>query len=84
MKKMIILSVLVFSLLIGCTQNLDKIGESCEEIGGNWLNEHNECEQITQEECENLKGTYNECASSCRHIEADMCIQVCVPVCYFN
>lgn len=79
----IILSVLVFSLFVGCTPTAN-IAEHCEEVGGNWLDEHNECEDLTQEQCENLDGTYDECADSCRHIESDMCIQVCVPVCYFD
>jgi energy-coupling factor transporter transmembrane protein EcfT len=59
------------------------IGESCRNLyGGNWLLEHNECENIREEQCFLLGGEFNECASACRHdISAEFCIMACVPVC---
>ena len=56
--------------------------EKCLNEGGDWLSEHNECEHVNKDFCEKTEGIYDSCASACRHDEdADMCIQVCVPVC---
>lgn len=59
---------------------------SCEQQGGTWLSQYNECEGINQEQCTRAMGTFNECASNCRH-DPDYpnvyCIQVCVPICKF-
>ena len=53
--------------------------------GGRWLQEYNECEYLPQQQCENLGGEFNECASACRHDpEAMMCILMCVQVCSFS
>lgn len=52
--------------------------------GGRWLQEYNECEYMPQQQCENLGGKYNECASACRHDpDAQVCIMMCVQVCQF-
>ncbi len=57
----------------------------CENLDGTWLEESQECENISQEECENIVGTFDGCASACRNDpNAMMCIQVCVPVCSFK
>ena len=53
--------------------------------GGRWLQEYNECEYLPRQQCENLGGEFNECASACRHDpEAMMCILMCVQVCQFS
>ena len=53
--------------------------------GGKWLQEHNECEYMNRNQCESLGGSYNECASACRHDpEAQICILLCVQVCEFK
>lgn len=57
---------------------------SCLENGGTWVPEHNECEGISQQQCTLLEGTFDECASQCRHEpEGTVCTEVCVQVCSF-
>lgn len=57
---------------------------ACLSFDGNWLEEFQECEGMSQEQCENLGGNYNECASACRHDpDAEICTQQCVQVCEF-
>lgn len=61
------------------------LSEECINLGGNWIDEAKECEGITKETCENLDGTYNECASACRNDpEAQICTMQCVFVCEFE
>lgn len=53
--------------------------------GGRWLQEYSECEYMPKQQCDNLGGEYNECASACRHDpEAMMCVLMCVQVCSFS
>ncbi|MCA9459018.1 MAG: hypothetical protein KC550_00555 [Nanoarchaeota archaeon] len=57
----------------------------CENAQGTWLEEYNECEYISQELCQEMKGTFNECESACRNDpNAQMCTMQCVAVCNFN
>jgi hypothetical protein len=83
MKKYVmgIIFIFVLSLVTGCgTKEV-----TCEELGGNFLEAQNECEYITQEECDLLGGTFDDCASACRHDpNAEVCITLCVPVCYLE
>lgn len=47
-----------------------------------WLPETNECEGISKDACDDLGGTYNECASACRNDpNAEICTMQCVIVC---
>ncbi len=56
----------------------------CESIDGTWIAEHNECEWMDETTCNQLRGTFNECASACRHQpEATICTTNCVQVCSF-
>lgn len=60
----------------------------CEQSGGTWLEEHNECEAasggLDEAACSELGGTVIECASACRHDpSAQGCIEVCINVCKF-
>lgn len=46
---------------------------------------YKECEDLSKSQCEELGGTFNECASPCRHeAPGTMCAQVCVAVCEFK
>lgn len=56
--------------------------QQCEIFGGKWLPDHNECEGLSQLQCQEVGGTFAECASPCRHDpNAEVCVQLCVPVC---
>ena len=68
-----------FVEVIGTMQN---IVEQCTENGGQWLEEFNECEYISENRCTEMNGEYNECESACRHNpDAEICTAQCVPVC---
>ena len=63
--------------------------ETCLKAGGVWLKEYGEC-NLTKARTDNpemfctntMKGTYNECASPCRHEEnAGACAAVCERIC---
>lgn len=54
----------------------------CQEFNGTWLQEFNECEGISEEQCHTMNGTFQECESACRHIpDAEICTAQCVAVC---
>lgn len=57
--------------------------ESCQQAGGNWIEEHNECEYIGKDWCDAEGGNFNECGSACRNIESEICTMQCVPFCKF-
>ena len=96
MDKKIVFALSVFCVFvfIACTKNTitDKPGtdygeirKQCEKISGNWLEDSKECEGISEKDCKNLGGTFNECASACRNDpKAKMCTEQCVIVCKFN
>lgn len=57
---------------------------ACLSFDGTWLKETKECEGMGKEMCENLGGTYSDCASACRNNpEGGLCTQQCVQVCKF-
>jgi hypothetical protein len=59
--------------------------KGCSDAGGKYLPLFNECENISSAACTTLGGTFDECASACRHApEAVMCTAQCVPVCSFG
>jgi len=61
------------------------LAHTCQEKGGNWIAEFNECEYIKESVCSELGGTFDKCASACRHDpDAEMCTMQCVPVCSFE
>ena len=63
----------------------DRARKACIDAEGKWLQEYNECEGLNQKSCEELGGSFEECASACRHDpKAELCIAVCVNVCKFN
>lgn len=60
------------------------MAQACQEAGGNWLSEYAECEGVRERWCQKQKGSFNSCASACRHdSDAQMCTQQCVLVCSF-
>lgn len=56
----------------------------CIENGGKWIVESKECENISDQVCKKMKGSYNNCADPYRNDKAKICIQKCVRVCKIN
>ena len=56
----------------------------CTELGGNYIAEHEECEYISSQGCQDMGGRFDQCASACRHSPGDVCTMQCVPVCYLG
>lgn len=57
--------------------------EQCTSMGGTWTGY--DCTGIDSNQCQEIGGTFNECASACRNNpEAEMCTMQCVVVCEFN
>ncbi len=59
---------------------------ACTGANGKWIAEYKECEYTTEKACDAMGGTFNYCASACRHGESEsgepvMCTMQCVPVC---
>lgn len=56
----------------------------CLDNDGTWINDHDECEYISENACISANGVYNECESACRHETGDVaCTKQCVSVCEF-
>lgn len=67
------------------TPVVNDLATSCQSAGGNWIEQYQECEMINNDWCKENNGTFNECASACRHdLEAEICTLQCVFVCEFN
>ncbi|MBN1274673.1 hypothetical protein JXA12_00065 [Candidatus Woesearchaeota archaeon] len=74
-----------FNITDGACEDAVNPEGACWSFDGTWLPEYQECEGMSEEQCENLGGTYDGCASACRHDpDAEICIEVCVPVCAFS
>lgn len=61
---------------------------ACEQNGGKWLTQYNECEAtsggLDEKTCMELGGVHKACDSACRHDpNAQGCIEVCINVCKF-
>ena len=64
----------------------------CNDVGGTWLDEHNECESTGMTEafenyCNDFNGEYDSCASGCRNNPAEpdqVCTAQCFAVCEFD
>ena len=91
MKKVVLLLVLM-TLLAACSrsesdeapeaQDSVALEQACLDEGGIFIAEHNECEDISEAACTTMGGSYESCASACRHEPADvMCTAQCVQVC---
>ncbi len=60
-------------------------GVSCKENGGDWSAVYKECGGVDAKVCASIGGTFNECASACRHDpKAEVCTMQCVQVCEFK
>jgi len=60
-------------------------GYLCTNIGGNYDQKYKECTGISKDQCDSIDGTFNECASACRHDPtAQMCTLQCVIVCQLH
>lgn len=84
--KLSIILILFLLTVTACTQSVDSDTDAaetlCQDYNGKWLPESNECEDITMQQCNELKGTYNACASACRNDpKAELCTMQCVQVC---
>ena len=59
--------------------------DECTDHGGKWVEEHEECENISEKDCKEIGGEFNECASACRNDpDAEICTLQCVPLCSFE
>lgn len=68
-----------------CEQTQSSLEVACLDSNGTWLPEQNECENIDEASCSQLGGTYNGCASACRHDDPQgPCTRECVFVCSFG
>jgi len=72
--------------------NKSEIINGCKDVGGDWLDDYNECESVGITEafanyCGDFDGTYYSCHSGCRH-SPDwpdvVCIAQCFAVCEFD
>jgi|GEM_PF-1950314 len=92
MKKILVLFFLLFVIISGSAVLLltkakesatpVNVSEECRGLGGVWLEEFRECENIFPAWCTQFQGLFRECESACRHNpEAEVCTQQCVPVC---
>ena len=87
--------VLVFAILISAcvapapvntdVRAVAGAGQACADAGGTYLAAFDECEDVSQASCTEMGGSFDECASACRHLpETVMCTSQCVPVCSFG
>lgn len=54
----------------------------CVNAGGQWSSEYKECTGTDSNTCTAIGGTFNSCASVCRHDpKAEVCAALCVAVC---
>lgn len=72
------------NIVPGECQDDVNLEDACLSFDGDWVEEHDECEGMSQTMCENLGGRFDECASACRHVPtAEICTKQCVVVCSF-
>lgn len=58
--------------------------DRCEGQKGVWDGQYKECTGVVEDQCASIGGTFNGCASACRHDpKAQMCTMNCVAVCSF-
>ncbi|MFT7616271.1 MAG: hypothetical protein ACI8Y7_001100 [Candidatus Woesearchaeota archaeon] len=69
----------------GACKDVVALEEACLSFDGTWLGDSQECEDLGKEECTNLGGAHNECASACRNDpESAVCTLQCIIVCDFS
>lgn len=73
-----------FDIMDGDCEDVLSYDALCDAVGGNWLAEHEECEGMSEDVCVDAGGSYDKCASACRHDSgAVACTMQCVLVCSF-
>jgi hypothetical protein len=92
--KVLALLVLVGAFITACASPTTQAPEmidsaalekACVDAGGKYLDPFNECENVSAASCKAMGGSFDECASGCRHLpESVMCTAQCVPVCSFG
>jgi len=62
---------------------LVELKEICENTeGANWVEGYNECEYLSEDDCNSVSGRFFECGSACRNDPvAEACTMQCVPYC---
>lgn len=60
------------------------LNQLCVDSGGTWLRDFKECENVSRQWCEVQTGSFDECASACRHTNSEICTMQCVGVCSFQ
>jgi putative hemolysin len=69
--------------LAGGTVPAGNTSEQCTNAGGRWTGY--DCEGLSAGQCQEIGGTFNECASACRNNpNATLCTLQCVQVCKFS
>ena len=61
--------------------------KNCIMLGGKYLKDFNECEFVNDNDCREMEGKFNDCASACRHTKSgsdSICTMQCVAVCSWN
>lgn len=72
----LMLSTIIFAAQTNLHEQL------CENSGGTWIEQYRECNGVDKQGCRAIGGTFNECASACRHSPNNsVCTKQCVPVC---
>lgn len=73
-------------IIIGGEDTIQSNQELCEFYGGLWNSDYDECTNIASDDCIAIGGTFNECASPCRHDEDENapCILMCLQLCTFD
>lgn len=67
------------------SSNQSDLEAACVGAEGHWVADTKECEWISEELCDDLGGTYNECGSACRNDpDSEFCIMMCVQYCSFE
>lgn len=64
------------------TKPTSTAGDRCTANGGTWSAQYGECGGVSSATCQNIGGTFDECASPCRHDpKATVCVAMCAQVC---
>lgn len=67
---------------VGDGSALSASGSACIAQGGAWNPQYTECVGVSASQCQAIGGTFDECASACRHNpNAEVCTMQCVQVC---
>ena len=99
-KKIIFLLIVIAVIIYAREKNIaSKIPEmknklemerkesSCTGFGGKFLKDFGECESVNENDCREMEGKFDECASACRHTQSEtdsICTMECVTVCAWN